>query len=99
MEVKLSEGYHPAVLIDLSQNGLRFRTNIRVGKKTALTCKISIPDSMSQEVVLKINIRHKEKTKGGYIIGGKIIEVENSLWLEMFKDVHKFISERAGEIY
>lgn len=99
MEVKLSNGYQPAHLLDLSQHGLRFSTNLRVGKKTSVTCKISIPDSMSEEVVLKIKIRHNEKTREGYIIGGKIIEVENSLWLEIFKDVYKFITERAGEIY
>ena len=32
-------------------------------------------------------------------MGGVIVDVGETIWLEMFKHIHAFIVERAGEVY
>ena len=99
MEVKVSDIYGPAWLIDLSLHGLRFLSTVKTEMESCVTCKISIPASMSREVSLTVKVHHCEENNGKYITGGEIVEIENTLWLDMFKRVHEFLVARSGEIY
>ncbi|MBE9541205.1 MAG: PilZ domain-containing protein [Proteobacteria bacterium] len=99
MEMQDSDAFIQVYLIDFSLHGLRFLSPVKQDVGSTIACKLSIPNSMSQVVLLKVDIRHIEEAEGGYILGGEIADVDDTIWLEMFKQVHDFISEREGEVY
>ena len=99
MEMQDSDVYVRVYLIDFSLRGLRFLSPIKQDAGSIIACKLSIPNSMTQVVLIKVEMRHIEEAEGEYILGGKIVDIEDKTWLEMFKQVHGFISEREGEVY
>jgi len=99
MEVQASGAYIQAGLIDYSRRGLKFIGPEKIEPGALLNCRLSIPSSMSQVVRLRVAIRYMSEVDGEYLMGGEIIEVDDAIWLEMFKHIHDFISERLDEVY
>lgn len=99
MEMQDSDAYVRVYLMDFSPHGLKFLSPVKQDVGSTISCKLSIPNSMSQMVLLKVEIRHIEEAEGKHLLGGEIVEVEDKNLLEMFKQVHDFISEREGEVY
>jgi hypothetical protein len=99
MEMQDSDANLQVFLIDFSLHGLRFFSSVKQDIGSTIACKLSIPNSMSQIVLLKVEICHVEEAEGEYILGAEIVDVDDTTCLEMFKQVHDFISEREGEVY
>ena len=99
MEINVSDAYVQTDLMDFSSRGLRFISPCQMDIGLVVECRLSIPASMSQKVHIKVKVNHYKENKGEYNLGGKIIDVSDTLWFEMFSNILTFIREREGEVY
>jgi|GEM_PF-12582 len=94
-----SQGFFPAVLLDLSRQGLMFRGPVRFVSGAPFECEISIPNSLSRTVGITGVVRHSTAFESEYRTGVEIEKVSSETWFKVFKKVCKFISEREGEVF
>ena len=99
ISVRSGQGFFPAVLLDLSRNGLMFRGPVRFTSGTPFECEISIPKVLSRTIGIRGTVRHSTAFESEYRTGVQIEKVSSEMWFRVFKKVSKFISEREGTVY
>jgi hypothetical protein len=98
---KESGEFVPADLLDFSLYGVKMKTPFPLTVDSAIECSISIPKSLTKEILFRAKIKHciRYEPGGDYGIGAETTQTDDKLWLRVFSKVHDFIKERMGKIY
>ncbi|GAB4390874.1 MAG: hypothetical protein Kow0025_25870 [Thermodesulfovibrionales bacterium] len=99
LKMETGEGYLDVALFDFSEHGIKIVSPVPLKPGSLVGFVISAPDSMSQRVHFKARIRQCFEQEGWHIAGAEIEEVEEEIWFRVFKKVHDFIHQRAGEVF
>lgn len=99
LKIEIAGDYIQANLLDLSEHGIKIKSPVPLEAGSLRECTLAIPKSLSREIAFTARIRHCFEQSGEFIAGAEIEEVEDTVWFRIFKKVHDFISERAGDIF
>lgn len=91
----------PMDLLDFSLYGIKIRNPLLPAVDSTIECSISIPKSLTKELLFKAKVKYclKDLSGGDYLIGAEIIQTGDELWLRIFSKVHDFINQRMGGIF
>ncbi|MDA8169924.1 MAG: HAD-IA family hydrolase [Nitrospiraceae bacterium] len=99
LRVRIGGEYIPAVFVDLSLGGMRFECPIPFNNGERIDCIISAPRSLNKEVVLKLEAAHCHPLDPGFMVAGRILEIDDETWFRVLRKVYDFIEKRRGDLY
>lgn len=92
--------FERAMLLDISEHGMRIRSAERLfNPGEAYECRLSIPKSLSKEILIELLIKHVEEESGAFQAGAEIVKVDSDPWFRVFRNILEFIKERRGEVF
>jgi hypothetical protein len=89
----------PALLLGISEHGLKLQCTKRFEPGSSLRCTISLPDSLPREVEVTIRVQYTVDEGETHVLGAAIEHVESEMWFKVFRQTLKFIRDRHGEIF
>ncbi|MDA8156488.1 MAG: HAD-IA family hydrolase [Actinomycetota bacterium] len=101
MMIKVKNGpYRQVRLVDLSKSGMRFESPLPLNYDEDVQCLVSIPESISRVVVLMVKaVNETALGTDTWMIGTRIIQVNDELWFRVLRKVFEFMKEREGAMF
>jgi phosphoglycolate phosphatase len=97
--IRTEGGDTPALLLGISEHGLKFQCARRLVPGSSLQCAVSLPDSLPREVELAIRVKYTVDEGETHVSGAAIEHVESEMWFKVFRQTLKFIRDRHGEMF
>jgi HAD superfamily hydrolase (TIGR01509 family) len=97
--IRTEGGDVPALLLGISEHGLKLQCARRFEPGSSLRCTFSLPDSLPREVEVTIRVQYTVDEGETHVLGAAIEHVESEMWFKVFRQTLKFIRDRHGEIF
>lgn len=99
MRVRSGGDFLPVSLGDFSRSGILFVSPVSFSVDSHAECIISIPDILSRDISIGIQVKHCYSKDGSFLVGGEINTIADTVWFDVFAEIHDFIVQREGFIY
>ena len=98
MKVKSGNEFVPAVLGNISRNGILFECPVSFSQGEHVECIISISLLLAREISFGIEVKYCYADHGSHISGASIDTISDETWFDTFVEVHDFIVLRQGSV-
>ena len=96
LQVKTGNGFVPAILANVSRNGILFECPVSFSKGLQTECIISVSSLRSREISFVIEVRYCHSDNGAHVTGASIVSISDEVWFGVFVEVHALTVLRKG---
>ena len=94
--VKSGNEFVPAILANVSRNGILFECPVSFIKGVQTECILSISLRLDREISFVIEVRYCYADNGSHITGASIVSISDEIWFDVFVEAHDLIVLRKG---
>lgn len=98
LQVKSGKEFVPAILANVSRNGIHFECPVSFSKGMQLECILSISLLRSRELSFVVEVRYCNANNGSHITGASIVSISDEVWFDVFVEVHDLIVLRKDSV-
>ena len=96
LQVKSGNEFVPAILANVSRNGILFGCPVSFSKGMQTECIVSISLLHSREISFVIEVKYCSADNGSHITGASIVSISDEVWFGVFVEVHALTLLRKG---
>jgi PilZ domain len=96
LRVKNGNEFVPAILANVSRNGILFECPVSFSKGMQTECILSISLRLAQEISFVIEVRYCYADNGSHITGASIVSISDEVWFDVFVEAHDLIVLNKG---
>jgi hypothetical protein len=96
LKVKNGNEFVPAILGNISRNGILFECPVPFRQGDHTECIMSITLKRHREMTFGIEVKYCYADHGSHIMGATIDAISHEQWFDAFVDAHDLIVQRQG---
>jgi len=98
--IQTEGGALPALLLDLSEGGVRLQCPRAFAPGSQLALELSAPRCLHHNATFSMEVRHcQELSPGAYVLGGAVLRKDQEMWFRVYQRMFEFIIRRKGILY